>query len=153
MDTCPDFWPPPSSWVLGAPKSRRSKGSGERFLTSFFQKWTKSGQRPNLKVWYFFHKDFKSLWNAKMCKFMLVQIADLIVFYRLPSYWQFGCFCLKSRPCEIGTITNITRILESVFILKMCPFFCPKVDTLATKTNLKTSGKKVCFLTAYLEGF
>lgn len=84
---------------------------------------------------------------------MLVQIADLIVFYRLLSYWQFSLFCLKSRSCEIRTITNITRIFESVFILKMCPFFGPKMDTLATKTNLKVSGKKACFLTSYLEGF
>lgn len=84
---------------------------------------------------------------------MLAQIVDLIVFFHLLSYWQFSWFCLKSRPCEIRTITNITRILESVFILKMCPLFGLKMDTLATKTNLEVSGKKACFLTAYLEGF
>lgn len=84
---------------------------------------------------------------------MLAQIADLIAFFCLLSYWQFGWFCLKSRPCEIGTITNITRILESVFILKMCPLLGPKMDTLAMKTNLKATGKKACFLTVYLEGF
>lgn len=84
---------------------------------------------------------------------MLEQTADLIVFYRLLSYLQFSWFRLKSRSCEICTITNITRILENVFILKMCPLLGPKMDTLATKTNFKASGKKTCFLTAYLEGF